>query len=142
MENIHRITNHGTYTLRVVITDWDGEERHADYTDFRLENEVDKYRLRYGSFIGGSAGDSLTFEGETANNQPFSTQDRDNDNFIGKNCASVEGGGWWFSDHKNCDRANPNGIYHHDGSLSEGIEWDSWKNFYSFKGTTMMVKEN
>ncbi len=78
------------------------------------------------------------------NGYPFSTYDVDPDG--GGNCAERENGGWWFD---NCDFANLNGLYYHtplyNASRDYGIEWSGlmdthgW-DYYSFKGTKMMVR--
>ena len=54
---------------------------------------------------------------------PFSTYDRDNDNFRNGSCSLMYGGGggWWFND---CINSNVNGKYYEDGGYHyDGILW-------------------
>ena len=75
------------------------------------------------------------------NNQPFSTKDRDNDNWRG-NCAVEKRSGWW---HKWCTQANLNGQYY--GSKQKNnksaIVWKTWRhNMNSMKRIEMKIKLN
>jgi len=59
------------------------------------------------------------------NGQPFSTLDRDNDNYRQGNCGMYYKSGWWFDA---CFAANLNGKYF-DGPYSgmeKGIYWGTW----------------
>ena len=85
---------------------------------FKLGTEADNYRLTYGYYFGGDAGDAFDgFDfGEDVsdkvftqhNGMQFSTFDRDNDKFDG-NCAQQDGSGWWMN---RCHAAHLNGKYH------------------------------
>ncbi len=138
LEHIYHLTRSGSHILRVTLEDWEGTTRYAEYSDFHLEDEQDKYRLRYARFLGGSAGDALGGYGHK--NQPFSTPDNDNDR-SSRNCAASYQSGWWF---KACFRANLNGPYQtssNDGSF-DGIQWSTWKYHYSFKSASMMIRRS
>lgn len=92
--------------------------RYADYNMFRIGSEADKYRLTYGFYFGGDAGDA--FDGfdfgddpsdkfyTSHNGMQFSTYDSDNDKYE-RNCAEQEGSGWWMN---RCHAAHLNGKYY------------------------------
>ena len=92
--------------------------RYADYTMFRVGPEIDHYRLTYGYYFGGDAGDA--FDGfdfgddpsdkfyTSHNGMQFSTHDKDNDKYDG-NCAQQDGSGWWMN---RCHAAHLNGKYY------------------------------
>ena len=91
--------------------------RYADYAMFRVGPEQDKYRLTYGYYFAGDAGDA--FEGfdfgdasdkayTVHNGMQFSTPDNDNDMYDG-NCALQDGSGWWMN---RCHAGHLNGKYY------------------------------
>ena len=82
-------------------------------------------------------GDALSYH----NNRQFSTKDRDNDKFIGINCAIDYHGAWWYG---NCYYSNLNGKYFKGGLQHRiGIVWSHWKNnFYSLKRVNMKIRPN
>ncbi|XP_018558724.1 fibrinogen gamma chain isoform X1 [Lates calcarifer] len=157
-EKIHQLTAGSTIptVLRVELVDWEGNKRYADYNMFRLGPEVDMYRLTYGYYFGGDAGDA--FDGfdfgddpsdkfyTSHNGMQFSTPDKDNDKYDG-NCAQQDGSGWWMN---RCHAAHLNGKYYQGGRYTEkdageygydnGIIWVTWHNrWYSLKETTMKL---
>ncbi|KAM9793087.1 fibrinogen gamma chain [Neosynchiropus ocellatus] len=157
-EKIHLLTVSSTIpsVLRVELVDWEGNKRTADYNMFRVGPEVDKYRLTYGYFMSGDAGDA--FDGFDFGDDPsdkfytahngmqFSTFDSDNDKYDG-NCALQDGSGWWMN---RCHAAHLNGKYYQGGKYTEkdageygydnGIIWVTWHNrWYSLKETTMKI---
>lgn len=85
---------------------------------FKIGAEADKYRLTYGYYFGGDAGDA--FDGfdfgddpsdkffTSHNGMQFSTFDKDNDRYDG-NCAMQDGSGWWMN---RCHAAHLNGKYY------------------------------
>lgn len=85
---------------------------------FRVGPEIDMYRMTYGYYFGGDAGDA--FDGfdfgddpsdkfyTSHNGMQFSTYDKDNDKFDG-NCAQQDGSGWWMN---RCHAAHLNGKYY------------------------------
>ena len=84
--------------LRVDLGDNTGRQAYAIYDYFALESEMTKYKLRFGAY-SGTAGDSFRGPcGSSGNLQgmPFSTLDRDNDNWS-SNCAQDHRAGWWFN---------------------------------------------
>ena len=59
-DNLHAITAEKTYTLRVDLADFEGNSRYAEFTDFAVANEGNKYRLTLGTYKG-TAGDYEAF---------------------------------------------------------------------------------
>ncbi|XP_075039416.1 ficolin-2-like isoform X1 [Mixophyes fleayi] len=134
-ENIHSLTSSGTHQLRVDLTDYENNYSFATYASFAILGEDEKYKLSLGAFSGGTAGDSLGYH----NNRPFTTKDRDNDEY-GSNCADVFKGAWW---HGSCHNANLNGLYLRGkhASYADGIIWETGKgNYYSYKITEMKIR--
>lgn len=157
-EKTHWLTASSTIptVLRIELVDWEGNKKYADYTMFRLGAETDMYRLTYGFYLGGDAGDA--FDGfdfgddpsdkfyTSHNGMQFSTFDKDNDKYDG-NCAQQDGSGWWMN---RCHAAHLNGKYYQGGRYTEkdagefgfdnGIIWVTWHNrWYSLKETTMKL---
>ncbi|CAN2389114.1 Fibrinogen-related domains (FReDs) [Pristimantis euphronides] len=83
--------------VRFLLVDAQNRTRRADYDNFYLTKEADKYRLRLGTYEG-DAGDALSSEDHKNlhDNMRFSTFDDDNDRLANTNCANENGGGWWF----------------------------------------------
>ncbi|XP_068105998.1 ficolin-2-like isoform X2 [Hyperolius riggenbachi] len=135
-ENIHRLTATGSYQMRVDLEDFDHNRTYAMYSGFKLKGEKDLYRLMFKSFISGSAGDSLSWH----NDQPFTTQDKDNDNAEDSNCAVDYSGAWWFD---NCHGSHLNGAYLRGQHTNEGLGviWFTFRgNFHSLKMTEIKFR--
>lgn len=157
-EKIHLLTIQSSipYVLRIELEDWAGQKSHADYAQFKLGSELDKYRLTYAYFIAGEAGDA--FDGfdfgddpsdkffTSHNGMKFSTYDADNDKYA-SNCAEQDGSGWWMNQ---CHAAHLNGKYYQGGTYTEkdaaphghdnGITWVTWRSrWYSLKKTLMKI---
>ncbi|KAM9206466.1 LOW QUALITY PROTEIN: ficolin-2-like [Dugong dugon] len=134
-DNIHTLTAQGTSELHVDLADFEGNHQFAKYSSFKMAGEAEKYKLVLGSFVGGSAGDSLT----SHNSYSFSTKDQDND-LNPKNCAKMFQGAWWYSDFH---LSNLNGRYlggKHE-SYANGINWRSRKGHdYSYKTSEMKLR--
>ena len=139
LEQIYQLTRNGSHILRVTLKDWSGNTAHAEYSNFRVDDEAGLYRLRYGSFIGGTAGDALGYGSYPHKNQAFSTPDNDNDN-TSTDCAGHYRSGWWFN---GCFAANLNGRRLTSSNIGEtrGIHWWTWKNqWYSMKRASMKIR--
>lgn len=146
-DNLHYITAQGSYSLRINLEDFDGNQRYAEYKDFEVASEKDHYRLNFGAYVG-TAGDALSgrFQvgvSEWASHQgiKFSTYDQDNDNYNG-NCAQEDKGGWWFN---KCHAAHLNGKYYPNGHYSagtdDGVVWYTWRGWwYSLKTSIMKLR--
>ncbi|XP_051525026.1 angiopoietin-related protein 2-like [Myxocyprinus asiaticus] len=138
LENIYWLTNQGTYKLLVTLEDWSGRKTFAEYASFRLEPEMDFYRLRVGHYHG-NAGDSLTWH----NGKQFTTLDRDHDMYTG-NCAHYQKGGWWYNA---CAHSNLNGVWyrggHYRSRYQDGVYWAEFRGgAYSLKKVVMMIRPN
>ncbi|XP_056397081.1 ficolin-1-A-like [Hyla sarda] len=137
-EHLHRLTNSGSYQLRFDLEDFEGNRTYATYSDFKIGMESDQYILQYGSFIGGTAGNSLV----TQKDQAFSTKDRNNDksNRAEQSCAEYFKGGWWF---ESCHLSHLNGEYIKGLHLvkGKGLIWYSFRgNFYSLKSSEIKFR--
>ncbi|XP_016894595.1 fibrinogen-like protein 1 [Cynoglossus semilaevis] len=146
-DKLHNITSQGNYTLRINLEDFDGNQRYAEYQEFKVANEEDFYRLTFGAYTG-TAGDALSgslqvgvSEWAGHRGMKFTTYDQDNDNYRG-NCAREDKGGWWFN---KCHSAHLNGVYYSKGHYSavtdDGIVWYTWRGWwYSLKTTIMKLR--
>ncbi|NWV34126.1 FCN1 protein, partial [Grantiella picta] len=134
-DNIHFLTSLGPCELRIDLRDFENNYYFAKYASFRVLGESEKYRLVLGDFLGGNAGDSLSYHRD----MPFSTTDQDND-MSSFNCATEYKGAWWYND---CHYSNLNGMYWMGahGSYADGINWKTGKEYhYSYKRTEMKFR--
>ncbi|XP_030075562.1 ficolin-3 [Microcaecilia unicolor] len=134
-ENIHLLTSTGTYKLRIDVNDFEGQSGFAEYTNFKILGEEEKYKLLVGSYSNGTMGDSLRGH----SNFTFSTKDVDND-IYGGSCAQMYKGAWWYS---NCHNSNLNGLYlkGNHTSYANGINWSAHKGYhYSYKYVAMKIR--
>ncbi|NXB62986.1 FCN1 protein, partial [Struthidea cinerea] len=60
-DNIHLLTSLGPCELRIDLRDFENNYYFAKYASFRVLGESEKYRLVLGDFLGGNAGDSLSY---------------------------------------------------------------------------------
>ncbi|XP_026882831.2 angiopoietin-1 [Electrophorus electricus] len=135
-EFVYMLTSQRQCTLRVELTDWDGQQAFSQYDRFHINSEKNNYRLSLKSH-SGTAGrqSSLVIHGAD-----FSTKDMDNDNCMCK-CALMLTGGWWFDA---CGPSNLNGMYYTQGQhvgKFNGIKWHYFKGpSYSLRATSMMIR--
>uniref|UniRef100_A0A8D0BJJ1 Fibrinogen C-terminal domain-containing protein n=1 Tax=Salvator merianae TaxID=96440 RepID=A0A8D0BJJ1_SALMN len=132
-DNIHLLTSLGENELRVDLTDFNNTHTYAKFDLFRISNEMDDYRLTVGNFVGGTAGNSLTYH----KNMPFSTKDKDP---MSKKCAQQYKGAWWYN---SCHLSNLNGKYlvGQEGLPGDGAVWKTNHGFnYSFKRSEMKFR--
>ena len=101
--------------LRVDLADYEGNYKYAQHFFFSVGNSGTNYRLNIAGYTG-TAGDSLTYH----NGMPFTTKDRDNDQWSGGNCATTWHGPWW---HKRCHHSNLNGDYLSGLSGDHRVQW-------------------
>ncbi|CAK8686929.1 unnamed protein product [Clavelina lepadiformis] len=136
LDNIHEMTRGGRCRLKIELWDFDGNQRHADYSLFLNESAEKLYRLRVFGY-SGNAGDSLAYQ----NGRPFSTEDSVNGNH-GLNCTTGLGGsqGWWFG--SGCGHSFLNGVWMRQSSgIAHGIIWYHWKgNREPLKETKMKLR--
>ena len=110
LEKMHEMTSWGKWQLILVIRAKGKEHtfNYVIYDDFKIRGEMVQYQLNIGSvdetygFFRSADAMDLTY----SNKQPFSTKDRDNDEY-NENCAADYrwNGGWWF---KSCAYLNLN----------------------------------
>ncbi|CAH3185154.1 unnamed protein product [Porites evermanni] len=136
-DNLHRLTTNADVILRIDLEDFDGNITYAEYSTFKVADEVDKYRILLGGY-NGTTGDSMAVT--SSHNMQFSTKERDND-LSSVNCAVRHKGGWWYNQ---CSWANLNGVYYggeYSSQYGDGVKWVTLRGqFYSFKRTEMKVK--
>jgi len=102
LERLHELTSTPQSKWRLLIkyhfTDKQGGTITSIYNDFRVDSEMEDYRLHLGSLYT-SYGAYYRFVGYSLfyklSGSQFSTKDRDND-FYSSNCAIYRGGGFWF----------------------------------------------
>ncbi|XP_067861031.1 angiopoietin-related protein 5-like [Heptranchias perlo] len=152
LENIYSLTNQANkkFKLRVDLKDFENGSAHAEYSEFRIDNETEFYRLHLGNY-SGNAGDAFRGPGppeEDQNGHMFSTYDQDNDDctpcIFGdtaiESCSVMFGSGWWFSQ---CGMADLNGDWHSkDDNIGwmSGVHWKTWKQLpYSLQVSQLKV---
>ena len=126
LEDMHNLTKSGSYGLEIAIKEGDGVVRTVKYDSFRVSNEADKYRLFASGFKPGSSG--LTDRFSYHSNRPFTTKDRDNDEY-GTNCAhNYRNAGWWYGS-----------CYHYDLNHFNGPAWTVW-NRHELESKMTLIK--
>ncbi|XP_059169265.1 ficolin-1-like [Physella acuta] len=123
-ENIHQLTRLRRYELRIDMR-FKGVKYFAKYARFRLNSELDGYRLEISGFSGNATDGLLDSHTQYSaavgshNNQRFSTFDKDNDSNPSQNCAQIYHGAWWYAA---CHNSNLNGLW---GSkdYGRGLNW-------------------
>lgn len=133
-ENIHLLTNAASYWLRIELMAGDNRWYSAEYADFRIKNEGNKYQLELSGYTGDYQ-DPMSYPSSYSDSQygmNFSTIDVDNDSSGAVNCSGITGGGWWFS---SCGVSCLNCKYG---------QWFAWAGFPSptfyLKTARMMIK--
>ncbi|PIK57223.1 putative ficolin-2-like [Apostichopus japonicus] len=74
-EKLHYLTNQRNYKLRFDITTSSGSAKYAEYTEFQVESESNKYRMNKLGTRSGNTGYHLSYN----KGKQFSTHERDND---------------------------------------------------------------
>lgn len=92
LEKIHVMTADQTQELLVLLEDFEGQTRFEKYDKFAIGDELESYTLHTLGKASGTAGDSLRLH----QGCKFSTFDRDNDPDLGRNCAVLYTGAWWY----------------------------------------------
>ncbi|XP_071388857.1 fibrinogen-like protein 1 [Centroberyx affinis] len=153
---LHYLTSQGNYDMRVDMEDFEGNQRYAEYKNFKVDDEKDQYQLHLGEYNGNagdalveahglpSAGQKWTGPGSGSGGVKFSTYDQPNDdgseNGAAK-CIRHDKSGWWFS---RCESGNPNGHYYkgpYQAMTEDGVVWYTWHGWwYSIKSVVMMVR--
>ncbi|CAL8334111.1 unnamed protein product [Lota lota] len=162
---LHYITSQGDYELRINMEDFEGNQRFAEYKNFRVDEEKDQYQLHLGEYTAGDAGDALGGSSQWTGPMPgsagvkFSTWDRpsgprdhnqlghaqddddEDDDEDGTKCIRLNKSGWWSS---RCEAGNLNGHYYmgpYEALAEDGVVWYTWHGWwYSIKSVVMMVR--
>ncbi|WAR09674.1 ANGL6-like protein [Mya arenaria] len=122
-------------TLRMNMSYPDGTTGFDEYSGFLIspdqynisvERRIDSAGMS-GSYILSNSGDFWAI-----NHQPFSTYDRDVDQWLSGNCARNNGGGWWYNF---CAHSNLNGQYN-----SSWFHYFSFQRYTTLKTSTMMLR--
>ncbi|XP_061196321.1 ficolin-1-like [Saccostrea echinata] len=127
-ENIHLLTKKGLTYLRVDLMENNGEWKYAEYSNFSVDTEGNKYKLTVFGY-SGDAGDNLAYH----HGMGFSAPDVDNDGADNFDCAAYLRSAWWYND---CTMSDLNGEYGyrvHWSTLTRGI--------FSLKETRMMIRK-
>ncbi|XP_017004370.2 angiopoietin-related protein 1-like [Drosophila takahashii] len=137
LEKLHQLTKGRSYHLYIKLVDVHGSVVYAQYDNFKVSNEENKYRLDSVGKYSGTAGDSLAYNAD----EYFTTIDRDNDANSGNCAISYSGGGWWYS---SCSFSFLTGKFYKDGISPDygGINWHYYRNdeTTSFTYVEMLIK--
>uniref|UniRef100_A0A1I8MTC3 Uncharacterized protein n=1 Tax=Musca domestica TaxID=7370 RepID=A0A1I8MTC3_MUSDO len=90
LEKLHQLTTAAeNIELKIILRDWEGEERYAVYDGFQIADEGKNYKIAILGDYSGNAGDAMEYH----KGQQFSTRDK---NSTAYNCAQWSEGAWWF----------------------------------------------
>ncbi|KAK2170657.1 hypothetical protein LSH36_1g05011 [Paralvinella palmiformis] len=138
---IHQLTNDGrTYTLRVDLTDYDGDSIYAKYRNFSVGPESDNYTLHVSDYDDKS----------TASNNfqiyhdgcMFSTGSIDNDLSPSQHLAKKGKAPWWYCHTRNVVLTGQYGEYKNIISVV-GIKWYyPWSYSHNAKFAVIMIRPN
>lgn len=147
---LHYLTAQGNYDLRINMEDFEGNQRFAEYKNFKVDDEKDQYQLHLGEYTG-NAGNALDAsagppqEGQVwvgpglQDGIKFSTYDQPDAGEA--TCIQHSKSGWWFS---RCNAGNLNGHYYNgpfQAMSDDGVVWYTWHGWhYSIKSVVMMVR--
>ena len=117
LKHIHRLVKDGKWNLRVSVGTYAFFDFNVEYDSFYLTDSSLNYSLSVGSssYRGNVKANLIT-----NNNVPFSTYDRDNDDWEDGNCAAKSQSAWWYRGSGGvCEQCLLNGIYSkpEEGSL-------------------------
>ena len=109
LHSLHCLTSKGQWELWIDLTFANGTDTYLHYNHFSVGSPSTNYTLSISEFTGITPFDPFNYH----IGQQFTTRDRDNDKYSGKNCAvnqrGVNGtGGWW---HYGCFHINLNYNY-------------------------------
>ena len=95
---LHCLTNQGQWQLRIDFTFTNETKSYLSYNKFSVGPASSQYQLSISGFTGITTD---PFSTHPLNGMKFTTKDRDNDRWSGKNCA-INGngnnvGGWWYN---------------------------------------------
>lgn len=135
LRNIYLLNRAGYKKLSVDLTFGTNKHARREYSGFLLMNSSQNYRLTHGSSKGVKRADlSLRSCITPLQNTDFSTWDMDNDADAEKNCASLNGAGWWYKD---CNvECNLLAFRNSSGNYSVGI----WKMPHQVSNLKMLLR--
>ena len=122
LRSLHCLTSQGHWELRIDYMLSDKTKGYLSYHHFRVGSASDDYRLRISGFCGNTT-DPITPSG--LNGMKFTTRDRDNDKWNGRNCAvddAGHAGGWWYN---SCSQIYHNHQYNNRYSVYLNGQWHS-----------------
>uniref|UniRef100_H2Z1Z2 Fibrinogen C-terminal domain-containing protein n=1 Tax=Ciona savignyi TaxID=51511 RepID=H2Z1Z2_CIOSA len=140
-ENLHALTRHGYYELRIELEDCANVKKFATYSSFSIGSAQENYTLKVSGYSGNagktvnklSLRDSLSYH----NGQPFSTKDVDNDS-QDSNCAEFFHGAWWY---KGCHQSNNGEYLRCQTTTSRAASWGAFNGLhYSMKFIEMKFR--
>uniref|UniRef100_A0A673BHN8 Fibrinogen-like protein 1 n=1 Tax=Sphaeramia orbicularis TaxID=375764 RepID=A0A673BHN8_9TELE len=147
---LHRITSQGAYDLRIAMEDFEGNQRYAEYKNFKVDDEkVNVYQMHVGEY-SGNAGDALadahthtpSVSASASGSRVFKFRTHDHpssDETADARCFRHSRSGWWFS---RCHSGNLNGHYYqgpYQALVDDGVVWYTWHGWwYSIKSVVMM----
>ena len=99
---LHQLTTSSRYKLRFDLQARNHSWYYAEYYTFRVFNEESNYMIHVGGF-SGNVRDAFVIH----DSMNFTTYDKDNDMWVNNNCASLNGGGFWY---RSCVRASVNTV--------------------------------
>ena len=95
---LYCLTNQGQWEMRIDFTLTNGTKSYLSYSLFKIGPASYNYQLSISGYKGIAPSDP--FSGLPLNGMPFTTKDKDNDNWR-KNCAVHDAGGnaggWWYN---------------------------------------------
>ncbi|XP_066923489.1 fibrinogen-like protein A [Clytia hemisphaerica] len=100
-----------------------GRRQYAKYSLFRIDNELNAYKLHISGFSGNIGQDKMNYH----NGMKWSTRDRDNDLRPAHDCAYDQRGAWWYN---GCETSNLNGIYdsfNKEKNPDEAFGWNPFR---------------
>lgn len=136
-DRLAAMTASGAHSLRFDLMRTNLQVASAVYSDFKVADASDRYRLS-ANWVGGTADDSFSQQV----GMQFSTKDVDNDLIGDGNCAIIYAGAWWYS---SCHHSNLNGLYLNGPhtTYADGVNWRSWTGYNeSLAKTEMKVRQN
>ena len=132
---LHCLTNQGQWEMRIDFTLTDGTKSYLSYSSFKVGPPSSNYQLSISGFKGITEIDPFNqSNARSLNGMPFTTKDRDNDEWD-QNCASdhIGTGGWWYN---TCS-----GVYlNHYNKHRYGMIIDKSGSFKALSLTEMKVK--
>ncbi|XP_062134313.1 microfibril-associated glycoprotein 4-like [Drosophila sulfurigaster albostrigata] len=131
LEVLHQMTSSQGYDIRIELTSFDDYVYHADYSNFIIGSEQEKYSLKS---IGGHHG-NLENAFESNIGQKFTTFDSDNDKWVEGNCAVHYSSAGWFD---KVATMNLFGKYLHSEVMDEHGIW--WKDNKTWKAVKIAMR--